>query len=442
MVIQLSDHFDYKRLLRFTLPSVIMMVFISIYGVIDGFFVSNFVGKTPFAAVNFITPFLMMLGAVGFMFGTGGGALISKTLGEGEGEKAKKIFSLFVYTSLAIGIAVSLLGMLFITPLCSLLGAEGELLSDCIVYGRIILCALPFLMLQFEFQTYFVVAEKPKLGLYMSILAGVTNIILDALFMAIFKWGIIGAAVATALSQFVGGIFPLIYFSRQNTSLLKLTRPKMDARALLKAVTNGSSELMSNVSMSLVSMLYNVQLMKYAGENGIAAYGVLMYVNFVFLSIFIGYSVGAAPIVGFHFGAKNTNELKNLRTKSTNVILICSVVMFVLSLILARPLSHIFVGYDKELFGLTVRGFTMFSFSFLFAGFAIFGSSFFTALSDGLTSAIISFLRTLVFEIAAVMLLPLVLGIDGIWLSIVVAEVMAVVVTIIFMAAKRKKYNY
>lgn len=442
MVIQLSDHFDYKRLFRFTLPSVIMMVFTSIYGVVDGFFVSNFVGKTPFAAVNFIMPFLMMLGAVGFMFGTGGGAIISKTLGEGDNEKAKQVFSLFVYVTLILSAVISALGIIFIGPLAATLGAEGELLYNCVIYGRIVLCALPFLMLQFEFQTYFIVAEKPKLGLYMSILAGVTNMVLDALLMAVFEWGVVGAALATAISQFVGGIMPIIYFSRENTSLLRLTRAKFDAKTLLKAITNGSSELMSNVSMSLVSMLYNIQLMKYAGENGIAAYGVLMYVNFVFLSIFIGYSVGVAPVVGFHFGAKNTDELKNLRKKSTNVILVCSVCMLVLSLALARPLSQIFVGYDKALFDLTVRGFTLYSFSFLFAGFAIFGSSFFTALSDGLTSAIISFLRTLVFEISAVLLLPLILGVDGIWLSIVIAEVMAVVVTAIFMVLKRQQYDY
>lgn len=419
-----------------------MMVFTSIYGVVDGFFVSNFVGKTPFAAVNFIMPFLMMLGAVGFMFGTGGGAIISKTLGEGDNQKAKSIFSLFVYITLILSAIISALGIIFIEPIAAALGAEGEMLGHCVVYGRILLCSLPFLMLQFEFQTYFVVAEKPKLGLYMSILAGITNMVLDALFMAVFKWGVVGAALATAISQFVGGVMPIIYFVRKNTSLLKLTRAKFDAKALFKAVTNGSSELMSNISMSLVSMLYNIQLMRYAGENGIAAYGVLMYVNFVFLSIFIGYSVGVAPVVGFHFGAKNINELKNLRKKSTNIILVSSLLMFALALILARPLSLIFVGYDKALFDLTVRGFTLYSFSFLFAGFAIFGSSFFTALSDGLTSAIISFLRTLVFEISAVMLLPLLLGTDGIWLSIVVAEVMAVLVTVIFMIAKRKKYNY
>ena len=442
MVIQLSDHFDYKRLFHFTLPSIIMMVFTSIYGVVDGFFVSNFVGKTPFAAVNFIMPFLMILGSVGFMFGTGGGAIISKTLGEGENEKAKSIFSLFVYTTIISSAVIAVLGIIFIRPIAALLGAEGSMLDDCVIYGRIVLSSLPFLMLQFEFQSFFVTAEKPKLGLYMSIVAGVANMVLDALFMAVFNLGLVGAAAATAISQLVGGILPIIYFTRDNTSLLRLTRAKMDGRALLKACTNGSSELMGNISMSLVSMIYNIQLINYAGEDGIAAYGVLMYVNLIFLSIFIGYSTGVAPVVGFHFGAKNHSELKSLRKKSTNIILFSSLFMLALSLLLARPLSALFVSYDKALFDLTVRGFMIYSFSFLFAGFAIFGSSFFTALSDGLTSALISFLRTLVFQVAAVILLPLIWGIDGIWVSIVAAEVMAVIVTAIFMIVKRKKYNY
>lgn len=442
MVIQLSDHFDYKRLISFTLPSVIMMVFISIYGVVDGFFVSNFVGKTPFAAVNFIMPFLMILGSIGFMFGTGGGALIAKTLGEGEALRAQKIFSLFVYVTIISSTLIAILGIIFIRPVGALLGAEGKMLDDCVIYGRIILTSLPFLMLQFEFQSFFVVAEKPKLGLYSTIISGVANMVLDALFMAVFGWGLVGAASATAISQLIGGVIPLIYFSRENTSLLRLGKAQMDTRALIKATVNGSSELMSNISMSLVSMLYNVQLINYAGEDGIAAYGVLMYVNLTFLAIFIGYSTGIAPVFGYHFGAQNHLELRSLLRKSFFIIIISSLAMLAFSLLLARPLSSLFVGYDKSLFDLTVRGFKIYSFSFLFAGIAIFGSSFFTALSDGLTSALISFLRALVFQVAAVILLPILLGIDGIWVSIVVAEVMAVNVTLLFLVFKRKKFNY
>lgn len=442
MKIQLSDHFNFKKLLRFTLPSIIMLVFTSVYGVVDGFFVSNYVGKTPFTAVNFIMPFLMILGSLGFMFGTGGGALIAKTMGEGKTEKAERIFSLIVYTSAACGIILAVLGILFIRPLASALGAQGQLLEDSITYGRIILLAIPAFILQYEFQCLFSTAEKPTLGLYVTIAAGITNIILDALFVAVLRLGIQGAAAATALSQCVGGIVPLIYFARPNNSTLHLGKTKFDKRSLAKTCINGSSELMSNISMSVVSMLYNVQLLKYAGEDGVAAYGVLMYVSLIFQSVFIGYSVGTAPIIGYQYGAQNYSELKGLRKKSLTLIGIFAVVMFALSSLLARPLSFIFVGYDEALLNLTVRAFSIFSFSFLFSGFAIFGSSFFTALNNGLISAAISFMRTLVFQIAAVLIFPLFWQVDGIWLSIVAAEVMAVTVTLIFMQVNRKKYRY
>ena len=442
MNISLSNHFTYKKLLRFTLPSIVMMIFTSIYGVVDGFFVSNYAGKTPFTAVNFIMPFLMMLGAVGFMFGAGGSALVAKTMGEGEGERARRLFSLFVYVSACLGVILAILGFVFIRPIASLLGAEGEVLENAVQYGRIILIALPAFILQQEFQSFFITAEKPQLGLAVTVVSGVTNIVLDALFVAVLPWGLAGAAAATAASQVIGGIFPLLYFFRPNRSRLRLTKTKWDGRALLKACANGSSELLSNISMSLVNMLYNVQLIQYAGENGVAAYGVLMYVNLVFLAAFIGYSIGVAPVIGYHFGAGNHAELQSLLKKSFVLMGIASVCMFGLSEGLARPLSSVFVGYDAGLMQLTLRGFTIYSFTFLFAGFAIFGSSFFTALNDGLTSALISFMRTLVFQIAAVMILPLIWGIDGIWVSIVVAEGMAFILTSLFLLRKKSKYHY
>ena len=442
MAIQLSDHFSYKKLLRFTLPSIIMMIFTSVYGVVDGFFVSNFVGKTPFAAVNFIMPFLMILGAIGFMFGTGGGALIAITLGAGDRARAKRLFSLFVYVSAACAVVIAVLGIVFLRPISSLLGAEGQMLEDCVTYGRIILIALPAYILQFEFQSFFITAEKPQIGLWVTVAAGVTNMVLDALFIAVFRWGLMGAAVATALSQAVGGIVPLLYFARPNNSLLRLTKTSFDGHALLHACVNGSSELMSNISMSLVGMLYNVQLMKYAGEDGVAAYGVLMYVNMIFLAVFIGYATGSAPVVGYHYGAQNHGELKGLVKKSLVIIGIFSVAMLGLSEVLTRPLSVMFVGYDEGLLSLTLRGFLIYSFSFLFAGIAIWGSSFFTALGNGLVSALISFLRTLVFQIAAVIIFPLIWELDGIWLSIVAAELMAAVVTVLFLVGMRKKYRY
>lgn len=442
MEIKLSESFTYKKLLRFTLPSIIMMVFTSIYGVVDGFFVSNYVGKTPFAAVNFIMPFLMILGAIGFMFGTGGSALVSKTMGEGNPDKANKIFSMLVYCSLICGIVIAVLGFIFIRPLAAWLGAEGEMLDNCVRYGRIILVALPAYILQYEFQSFFVTAEKPQLGLAVTVAAGVTNMVLDALFVAVFPFGLEGAAAATAISQAVGGLIPLFYFARKNKSQLKLVKAEFDGKMLLKACTNGSSELMSNISMSIVSMLYNVQLMSYAGEDGVAAYGVLMYVNMIFLAAFIGYSVGTAPVIGYHYGADNRDELKSLLKKSVRIIAAFAIVMLVLAIVLAYPLASIFVSYDAALMELTVHAFMIFSFSFLFAGFSIFGSSFFTALNNGLISAAISFLRTLVFQIAAVLILPLIFDIDGIWYSIVVAEVVSVIVTVIFLLAKRKKYGY
>lgn len=442
MNIQLSDHFTYKKLLHFTLPSIFMMIFTSIYGVVDGFFVSNFVGKTSFAAVNFIMPFLMILGAVGFMFGTGGSALISKTMGEGDDKKAQSLFSLFIYVSIICGIIIAALGIAFLRPVAVLLGAQDTMLKDCIIYGKIILLALPAFLLQYEFQSFFVTAGKPQLGLIVTIASGVTNMVLDALLVAVFSLGLPGAAAATAFSQVVGGVVPLLYFFRPNSSLLRLTKAKYDGQAILKACANGSSELMSNISMSLVSMLYNAQLIAYAREDGVAAYGVLMYVNMIFLAAFIGYSVGTAPVIGYHYGAENHRELKSLLKKSLNIIGILSVAMLIAAEVLARPLAAVYVGYDPDLLNLTLRGFVIFSFSFLFAGIAIYGSSFFTALNNGLVSALISFLRTMVFQIAAVLIFPLIWGIDGIWGSIVIAELMAALVTILFLMGMKKKYHY
>ncbi len=444
MHIQLSDHFDYKRLIRFTLPSIAMMIFTSIYGVVDGFFVSNYAGKTPFAALNLIYPFLMILGTVGFMFGTGGTAIVAMALGEGDRARANRLFSLFVYVCVGLGAVFAVLGIVFIRPVAVLMGAENELLEHSIVYGRIILSALPFYVLQMMFQSFFVTAEKPQLGLYVTLLCGVTNMVLDAVLVILLpvEHKLAGAAIATAMSQVVGGVIPLIYFLRPNDSILRLGRTHFDGRALVKACTNGSSEFMSNVSMSLVGMLYNIQLMKYAGENGIAAYGVMMYVSMIFSAAFIGYSIGIAPVTGYHYGAQNHGELKSLLRKSLILIGSFGVAMVVLSELTATPLARIFIKDDPDLMSLTVSGFRIFAVSFLFMGFAIFGSGFFTSLSDGLTSALISFLRTLVFQILAVLLLPLIWEIDGVWMSIIVAEFMAMVLVGFFLVLKRRKYHY
>ena len=444
MKIQLSDHFSYKKLIRFTLPSIGMMIFMSIYGVVDGFFVSNFAGKTPFAAVNLIMPFLMILSTAGFMFGTGGSALVAKTFGEGDMKRGNRYFSLFVYVALAISLVLAVVSFIFLRPIAELLGAEGELVDNCVLYGRIILLALPFNVLQFLFQSFFVTAEKPQLGLATTVSSGVTNMVMDAVLVILLpqEYKLAGAAVATALSQTVGGVIPLVYFSRKNSSILRLGKTRWDGWAVVRACANGSSEFMSNIAMNLVGMLYNIQLIKYAGEDGIAAYGVMMYVSMIFCGAFIGYSIGTAPVVSFHYGARNHGELRSLLRKSTVMIFAFSVVMVVAAEVLAVPLSRLFVGYDAGLMELTASGFRIFGFSFLFQGFAIYGSGFFTALNDGLTSALISFLRTLVFQLLAVLLLPLIWGINGVWASIIVAELMATTLSVIFLVIKQKKYQY
>jgi len=441
-MIKLSDHFTYGKLLRFVLPSIAMMIFTSIYGVVDGYYVSNYAGKTPFAAVNLIYPVLMILGTVGFMFGTGGSALVAKTMGEQDKEKANSIFSMLITVSVVISVILSILGIVFLRPIAVALGAEGALLHNAVLYGRIILVALPGFVLQLEFQSFMIAAEKPKLGLVITLVSGLTNMLLDAILVGVIKAGLVGAAIATAVSQIIGGLIPFFYFLRPNNSTLRLTKFKFDSRAIWKTCTNGSSEFMNNIAMSLVSMLYNAQLMKYEGENGIAAYGVLMYVGMVFSAAFIGYSIGSAPIVSFNYGAQNHKELHSLLKKSAVLIAFFAAGMVTAALSLSGVLSSFFVGYDRELAALTQRAFWLYSFAFIPMGFAMFASGFFTALNDGLTSAILSFLRTLVFQVSAVFLLPLIMGIDGIWFSVFVAELLALIVSVVFLAVKRKRFGY
>lgn len=442
MKIKLSDHFTYSKLLRFVFPSIIMMVFTSIYGVVDGLFVSNFAGKTAFASINLVMPFVMILGGIGFMIGTGGTALVSKVLGEGKKEKANEIFTMMIIFTLLLGALLSVIGVISMPWVAKFLGATEEMMADCVIYGRIVTGFTVAFMLQNVFQSFLIAAEKPKLGLLATVLAGITNMALDAIFIIVFKWGVAGAAIATGLSQCVGGIFPLIYFSRKNSSLLRLTKTKLEIKPILNACGNGSSELMSNISSSVVSMIYNFQLMKYVGEDGVSAYGVLMYVQFIFVAIYIGYAIGCAPITGYHFGARNHNELKNMLRKSSFLSAVSGVVLTILAILLSSPLAKIFVGYDKELYELTRHAFRLFAYSFLLAGFNIFTSSFFTALNNGAVSAAISFMRTLIFQTSSVLILPIFLGVDGIWWAITVAEFFAFILSLIFLFAKRKKYNY
>lgn len=442
MKIGLSEHFTYSKLIKFTLPTIIMMIFTSIYGVVDGLFVSNVVGSDAFAAVNLIMPALMVLGTVGFMIGTGGSAIVSKTLGEGDKEKANRYFSMLIYLIIILGVILTVIGIICIRPTSILLGAKGTMINDCVLYGTTLLVALIPFLLQNCFQSFLVVAEKPTMGLIMSIISGVLNIVLDFLFIYVLKMGIFGAALATAISQTIGGCVPFIYFIRENKSLLRLVKTKFELSPILKACSNGSSEMVTNLSMSVVNMLYNFQLIKYAGTNGVVAYGIIMYVGFLFSGTYIGYSIGTAPIIGYHYGAENIEELKSLLKKSLRLLGITAIVMTVLSEILAPLLASIFVSYDKELLKMTVLAIRLFSLSYLISEINIFASSFFTALNNGFVSAVISFLRTLLFQIAMIFLLPRFLGLNGIWLSVVVAEVLSLIVSIIFLLRNKQKYQY
>ena len=515
MRIQLSEHFTYKKLLFFSFPTIAMMIFTSIYSIVDGFFVSNYVGKTAFAAVNLIMLYLMIQGCFGFMIGTGGAALVAKTLGEKKREAANRYFTMLICFTVALGVLISAISILFMRPIVRFLGAEGAMIQECMTYGIIMSAFNAAFMLQYFFQSFFVVAEKPNLGFGITVAAGLTNIILDALFIAVFRFGVAGAAVASGIGQCVGGVLPLFYFARKqegaedsvrdcgmdrmpgekakkdadnraagralledesgrrpadkayledeegqhpaagrlqkkdpgkrlfrNTSLLRLTRTKMEAGTLLRACGNGSSELMSNISASIVGMLYNFQLMKYAGENGIAAYGVVMYTQMIFFAIYIGYAVGTSPIVSYHYGAGNHGEMKSLLKKSLLLMAGTGIVMMLLAQASASVLSGIFVGYDEELLAVTEHAFVIFACSYLLSGINIYASSFFTALNNGAVSAVVSFMRTLVFQTGAVLILPLILGIDGIWWAVTVSEVMACLISSAFLVAKRKKYHY
>lgn len=442
MKIQLSEHFTYSKLLRFTFPSIIMMIFTSIYSVIDGLFVSNFAGKTALAAINIIYPFIMAVGALGFMMGTGGSALVGRLLGEGEKEKANKTFSLIVYTTAIAGLLLSALAFLLVPTVSRLFGASGQLLDYCILYGRICFLSMPCFMLQNVFQCFFITAEKPRLGLDVVLSAGITNMVLDFLFVAVFGLGLKGAAIATVCGEIIGGLVPILYFAGRNHSLLRLGRTSFDAGSILKTCTNGSSELMTELSSSVVTVLYNTQLMKIAGENGVAAYSTIMYVNFIFVAIFLGYSLGSAPIISFHYGAGNHDELKNMCQKSLRLIAVWGIGMTIISHIFALPFARFFVGYDSELLAMTIHGFRIYAFVYLLNGFNIFGSSFFTALNNGMVSATISLLRTLVFEVICILLLPVFFGIDGIWSAVLVAEALALCVTSFFLITKRSRYHY
>lgn len=441
-MISLSDHFTYGKLLRFTLPTIAMMISSSIYGVVDGFFVSNFVGTTPFAALNLVMPFLLILGSVGFMIGTGGSALVAKLLGRGRTETANSVFSLLIYALIAFGIVLAVLGLIFLSDIVKFFGATGEMFTDSLAYGHVVLLGLPLLMLQYAFQSFLVTAEHPKIGFVVIIFAGLTNIVLDALFIVGFDWGLRGAALATVIGEAVGGLVPLGIFIFNKTWNLKIGRCHLNSIALLHTMTNGSSEFMTNVSLSVVAMFYNWQLLRFIGERGVAIYGVIMYVAAIFLASLFGFAVGSSPLVSYNFGASNRAELKNLFRKSLVIVGTMNIILTAVAVVFATPLCEIFLRHDQALLSEMAKALSIYAVSFLFAGFNVLASAFFTALNNGLVSALLSFCRTLVFELLCVLAIPAIFGAENIWFSIVVAEILALILSVFLLYKFRNRYGY
>ena len=443
MEIDLSGHYSKSRIMKTVWSSMIMLLVTQIYSIVDGVFISNFTGTTAFAAVNLVLPALMMVSAIGLMIGTGGSALIAKTLGEDNKRLARRIFSMLTKFAIIVGIIVSVLLILLMRPLCTFLGGEGELLEIAITYGRLYALGMPFMIIQMAFQSFYMTAERPQLGMKVAITCGVINIIFDAVFIVIFQWGYIGAAIATILSLIFGGLFPLFYFSsRRNNSRLHLVRAKFNWQYINQSNLNGLSEMVANMALSFLSMCYNWQLLRYIGENGVATYGVMMYVTYIFSSMMQGYNIGVSPVISYNYGAKNYSELHSLLKKNLLLILVMDTIICILCQTLAYPLSAIFVSYDPELLEFTTRAFHIYSSAFLLWGFSYFGSAFFTALNNGPISALLSFARMGVFETSCVWILPLIWGIDGIWLSWPTAEMLTIILTSFILVKYRKRYGY
>lgn len=442
MQISLSDHFNYSKLLRFTLPSIAMVVFTSIYGVVDGFFVANYAGKQAFAAVNLSYPVIMILGTLGLMFGSGGSALVAAAQGRGRKKLANEYFSLITYSAIVTSVVLVSILWFLLEPLMKLMGATGGLLEDSVLYGHIMMISLPAFILQSMFQLLFVTAGKPKLGFFVTVGAGIANMVLDFILVGVCGYGLAGAGVATVVSEFFGGVIPIFYFLRDNGSTLRLERTRWVPAALYKTCFNGCSELLAGLSSSLIGVLYNFQLMKFVGENGVAAFGVVMYLTFIFCDIFVGYCNGVAPIISNHFGSRDKNELRNLFKRCVVIIAVLGVALFALAEMTAPALVRIFVGADSDLYEMTKHACRIVSFCFLLSGFGIFGSSLFTALNNGVLSAVISVGRSVVFGTLAVMLLPLIFGVEGIWLAVWATEIASIFVVIYFVIRKRKNYGY
>ena len=443
----LSDHFTYRKIFRMTIAPILMMIFTSLYVVVDGLFIANFVGKDAYAGENLIFPIIMIIGGIGFMFGTGGSALSAKLLGEGKKEEANQVFSMLLVFTFLVGIIVSIGGYFLVETFAHGMAsitedATDEMVKEAITYGKILIIGQAIFMLQNYFQSFLLVDERSRLGFIATLCAGIGNIILDFLFIVVFKLGVAGAALGTISGYFVGAIIPFIHFIKNKNGLIEFKLTRFKARPILKSCFNGSSEFVNNISSSIVGIVFNIQLLKFMGQNGVAAYGTIAYVSFLFVSIFIGYSIGMAPVISFNYGAENHDELKNVLRKSLIIIFIMELFMVLISFTCARPLAMLFSSGNNDLEELTINALRICSLAFIFTGIGIFTSSFFTALNNGALSALNAFMRTLVFQIAFILLLPLIFGASGIWWAIIFADCAAFILAIACLIWKRKQYHY
>lgn len=439
----LGGHYGARRLFISSLPLIGMMVLISIYSIVDGLFVSNLVGTTAFAALNLIWPAIGLVGALGLMVGTGGAALVSKTLGEGDEPRANRYFSMFVEFILLLSVVLAVPLLVWMEPLAVAIGAEGEMVRQCAIYGRICAAGMPAFMMQMGIQPFFMVAGRPRMGTWISLVSGLLNIGLDALFIIVCGWGLAGAAAGSMLACCFGGFYPLWYFSsRFNRSSLAFKATGFEFGPLAKACSNGLSEFVGNISFNIVSMCYNWQLMRFYGENGVAAYSVILYLGFIFVAVYSGYNMTVTPLVGFNFGAGNKRELRSLLRHSLTLMLVLGVLLAGTAELLAGPAARLFVGYDSELTALTVHATRLYAPSFLITGLTLFVSAWFTGLNNGPVSALASFSRTFVFELSCVFLLPVLLGVNGIWLSAPAAEILSLFLGAALLLRFRSRYGY
>lgn len=418
------------------------MVFMSLYTMVDGVFVSRFAGTAALSAVNIVYPMVSVVVAVGVMLATGGSAIIAKRMGEGKPEQARQNFSYLILAGVLIAVGMAALALVFLKPLLHLLGARGALFELCYAYALPLVFFIPSGILQMLFQTLLVTAGRPMLGLTVTVLGGVANIVLDYLFIVPLQMGIAGAAIATGIGFSIPAVFGLLYFALRRSGPLCFVRPKGGGKMLLRCCANGSSEMVTNMSTAVTTFLFNLLMMRYAGEDGVASITIVLYTQYLMTAVYMGYATGTAPVFSFHHGSRNGEQLRRLFRISMGFIALCSVATFALALVFAKQVVVIFTPAGSPVFEMALYGFRLFSGSFLFAGVGIFASAMFTAFSDGKVSAAISFLRTFAFIVLALLLLPLAMGLDGVWLAVPLAEVLGFGVSLFFLYRKKKRYCY